>query len=399
MRRYAALVKGLIETLRVRHAGICNVARTGAVLLMKETTPKNKGVTAAATAAALEGMGGGGAGRIAALRAALRDEAAASAARAHGMNRPASPLPPQQALEAATRPLYASLFKPLVRSCEQRLGKRGSAHAGMDAQDLAILAWHKMMRYLAGPNGERVQDEEHFLRLLKAAAGTLFLDALDEQKRKAGPGGLPLELDAPVPGSGVTGTTYADLVNDTMASVAAITAAAPESSPDAFALPKDSRYLALVEELFSGDEAAFRRKYKAVNHRHPRQYRALIMCQLGLFFREEAGRGGRKDAVMARCIRGWVATLGIPPEVWAQVERAATQEEAKADEHASGEHADLKPPEDRGSESSGGKGSGGSRDYLPSGLLSVVNSIYGTNITGAKMLAVLRHDLNKILVR
>ena len=271
--------------------------------------------------------------RVAALRTALR-----SAPDSRGGD--------QRAIEAAASPLIDAFFERLLRFCN-RLTRSAGCGAWLEGEDLAILAWEKMLRYLTGPGGDRVKDDQHFERLLMTAARSCFLDVLERRSHEN-----CIELDAPVGENGESSLRRVDLLPDTRATA------------EELLLPKDSSYLKLVEELFS-DEESFRKTYRQKNQRHPRNYKALVLYQLGAHWREEVGGRSIEDPQLAALIRHYVKLLGVPEDLWEQVERAAMTAETEA----------------RGS-------------YFPD-LLAAVNTVCGTNLNDRGTLAVLRHEMNR----
>ncbi len=276
---------------------------------------------------------------VAALRAALRAQTDRGAA----------------ALDDAAAALLEAFEDTLLGTC-RRLTTAAS-WSGIDADDLAQEAWLKTLRYLAGERGDRVEDAEHFGRLLMKAAKTQFLDMLAQRSGK-----MPVELDAPIGGSSGGGedsastTRRADLLADKGASAAELL------------LPKDSQYLLLVEELFV-NEAQFRLIYRRKDSRHPRNYKALVLYQIGMHWREEVGVGAvAQDPQMADYIRNWVALLGVPSDAWEEIEQAAKAPGPPADENSTG--------------------------VCPV-LLEAVNRVCGTHLKDRRILAVLRHEMNQ----
>ncbi len=247
----------------------------------------------------------------------------------------------QLAVEDAAAPLMEAFFRQLFPLCRKMA--RSAPHLHLDEEDLAALAWQKVLRYLAGPHGDRVRDDEHFGRLLGVAARSAFLDALGAASNRLE------EMDKPLDAESGT-ATHADLVAD------------PAAITDALFLPKDSPYLLVVEELFT-DAQAFRRTYQPHRGRHPRHYQALVLYQIALHWREAAGAPGAEDARMAAYIRHWLRLLGVPPEHWEPIEDAAREPE-------------LDEAEDSGLT-----------------LLTAVNRVCGTKLRGTS-LRVLRHEMN-----
>lgn len=246
--------------------------------------------------------------------------------------------------DEAVRRLVDAFSEPLLVFCK-RLA-RGCPQAGLDGEDLAALAWSKTLRYLAGPRGERVTDAEHFLRVLNTTARQALLDALEKQPQER-----PLELDAPVRGDGNLESLGERLAH-------------PRPTPEACLLPADSDYLALVEELFT-DPEGFHKTYRQKDRRTPRQYQALVLYQVGTLWREEVGTDEIRDPERARFIRDWLHLLGVKPEQWESIERAARQP----------------GPEDN-------------REFCPA-LAEAVNAVCGTHLRSLNLLRVLRHEMNR----
>lgn len=260
---------------------------------------------------------------VAALRAALRGQDRTS----------------RHAVEAAAAPLIDACQVRLLRACDHLA--RSAPHTGWEGADLASEAWEKTLRYLAGVHGDRVQDAEHFERLLLRAARSRFLDILD-----ACSGRRVEALDEPL-GEGPSSATRGDRLPD------------PAATPEEWLLLSDGLYLLLVEELFL-DAPGFHRKYHQKDQRHPRQYQAFVLYQIACCFREEAGVGETADPRMAGCIRRWVHLLGVPEPAWKGIETAA-----------------MAPD--------GGDGP----------LFAAVNLACGTNLRSRATVSVLRHEMNK----
>jgi len=273
--------------------------------------------------------------------------------------------------------LIDDLRRPLLRYCEgltRQTGGRGSQAAaigtgrGIDAEDLAQEAWTKALRYLAGPGGDRVGDDDHLKRLLRCAAKSVFLDRVTK-------GGAPtriLELDAPLAGSGGSGSGDGE-DRSLLDSLAVSTTQRRTEGLSGGLLLADERYAPLIEHLFN-DEEGFHRTYRRKHQRRPRQYQALVLYQLGVFYRAEVMDTGDAEAVGAQDATGaqlmeslidqYVGLLSIPEERWRPVALAA----AVTGEDGAGVHEPI---------------------------LAAVNAVCGTNIRAANMLAVLRYELNQ----
>jgi hypothetical protein len=268
----------------------------------------------------------------------------------------------QRSVDEAAAPLIARCSAPLLRLCDKLA--RSAPQAKLEGEDLALHAWQKMLRYLAADGtGERVLDDEHFERLLLRAARTRLLDVLDQGASRE-----LVELDE-APGGGGAGegtSTRAERLRD------------PGDGPEALLLPRDGRYLKLVEELFA-DEERFRTTYRQTNPRHPRNYKALVLYQIGAHWREEVGDGvgGAGDPAMAGLIRHYVQILGVPAAAWSPIEAAAGAVAPGGDGEAGGDPADGLCPV----------------------LLAAVNRACGTNLRSRATLAVLRHEMNKFAAR
>jgi hypothetical protein len=271
------------------------------------------------------------ASQVAALRAALRDQAGSEPKK-------------QRAVDKAAAPLIARYSGRLLHLCRKLT--RGAPHAALEAEDLALLAWQKVLRYLAGPCGDHVKDDLHCGRLLMTAARSCLLDALGQCAREN-----VIELDRPLGEEGFS-PTRAELLAD------------PRATAEAQLLPGDSVYLKLVEALFT-DEECFNRTYRQHNQRRPRNYQALVLYQIGEHWRDEVGQTLVEDPRRAALLRHYVALLGIPAALWACVEKAAMAPE----------------PEPQSSHAAG--------------LLAAVNAVCGTNLRDQATLKVLRHEMNK----
>lgn len=309
------------------------------------------------------------------LRAALRGDAAIRGASAAARER------------AEVDAFVESLRRPLLRYCEGLVRQSGgigrsvalATDRHVDADDLAQEVWTKTLRYLAGSGGDRVADDEHFRRLLRRTAKTIYLDRMTK-------GGAPshiLELDAPLVFSTGTGAATGEgeerALRDTLA--------APRAAvPAELLFLDDERYAPLIEILFS-DPERFHRTYRRKHQRRPRQYQAFVLYQLGIFFRVEAvsadarSKAGAASAdteegaqLMQELIEQYVTLLGIPEAMWQPVARAAT---------LSGERSAAEGDAD---------GSG-----FDERIMEAVNAVCGTNVRAANMLAVLRYELNQFV--
>lgn len=268
---------------------------------------------------------------VAALRDALR-------------RAPGTAFADRHVLDNAAAPLIDLYWERLLRHCDKLA--RAVPEAGLEGEDLAIDAWKKTLRYLATPAGDRVNEGAHFGGLLWRTARTLFLDALEYHALHR-----MYRLEDPI-APGVSGTTLKDTQLDT------------RPTAEDLLLPSDSRYLRLVEQLFA-DEKQFARRYRQQHQRQPRNYKALVLYQLGLHWREVVGETRIEDREKAEWFRHYAALLGIPQADWERIEAAAmTAADARSD------------------------------GCLPH-LLAVANAICGTRLPGRGMLAVLRHEMNQ----
>lgn len=246
------------------------------------------------------------------------------------------------AVEAAVR-VIARLALPRLSALCERLVRSTNRPVLVDADDLIGMAWEKTLRHLAGPSGDKVKSRTHLIYLLRRAARTCFLDALDDVP--------PIHL---VRAS--DGPAAVDLMESVPDGVASV---------EDLALPLDSRYLDLVRMLFA-DPEGFKKRFRQANQRSPKQYQALVLYQAGYQFAQEALRE-KGDCVMEELLRNAIDTLGIPASVWEPIENSLRA--------ASSETAQVQNAE--------------------SLLLAAVNAVCGTTITSLKTLHVYRFEMNR----
>jgi DNA-directed RNA polymerase specialized sigma24 family protein len=251
--------------------------------------------------------------------------------------------------------------------------------ARIDGADLAQEAWARVLRYLRGANGDRITDDLHLARFLRCAARNCLYDLLGSAPIVAEANSVA--LDAPESSGGPDGGGNG---NGTERRVERIPA--PASLPDILRFAGSGAYSSLIEALFT-DEAAFRRSiHEAGARRHPRQYRALVLYQLGLFLWQET-RGAPPEAVRetGRLLRHFVQALGVPVAWWEAVETAvhSTAWEALDDERDN--------PTDNGDVYSERTAS----EAATTALLAAVNHVCGASLKAGNMLSVLRYDLNQ----
>jgi DNA-directed RNA polymerase specialized sigma24 family protein len=247
----------------------------------------------------------------------------------------------------------------LVRHSELR-GK-------VDGTDLVQDAWLKVMRYLAGPSGDRVQDDTHLLRLIRVAVKSRLLDLLAKP-------GETQPLDGPSNGGrdseGDNGESRWERIPDPDDEEGA-----KKDLGEAIRWGiGDGQYLRLIEALFTS-EAEFRRVCQKPPRRKARHYQAYVLCQLEVYLRSETQGGSDNDAAVsavqeaAALMREYVVTLGVPPAWWQAVEDAGG--------------ATI----DSGSEEEGPRPE----------VIAAVNQVCGTNLKDKGTLAVLRYEFNQLL--
>jgi hypothetical protein len=257
-----------------------------------------------------------------------------------------------RALDEAAGPIMDRMYRPLLRYCDALLRGAPAVRRSMEGEDLALEAWHKSLRHLRGERGDRIVDDQHFERLLRVAARSILLDALDR------------------PATTLHGSTVEiDERDADERSASGVRPPDPLGRPEALLFLGDHRHLQLVELLFT-QESRFRTEFRQTNQRHPRHYRAMVLYELGAFLRSEAV-GGRSDEgtdYMIRLMRRYVSLLGVPPDEWRRIETAALAPLSEAEEAEN----DLIPP-----------------------LRDAVNAVCGTRINGRAFLSVLRYEMNR----
>lgn len=300
---------------------------------------------------------------VTALRAALR---AAQQSVQAGAG-PAAAAAAGAAVETAAQPLIRESYRPLLHYCAAlllRLSPRIGAQ--MEAEDLAQEAWRKSLQYLAGPSGDRVETGLHFARLLRRVARTSLLDTLDAAHHAV----PTVEMDAPTKSYRDSGGSAAGTRGERLTGTAA-----SQRSPESLLLPRDGKYLRLVEELFT-DPEGFHRRYRQQNQRQPHQYQALALYQIAMLAHEQqagTASSGGGDAGMMYWIRHHVALLGISEPLWRRVEQAVARSAER--------HSDINNPAEESDPDMG--------------ILEAVNEICGTRLRTRAHLSVLRHEMNR----
>ncbi len=257
--------------------------------------------------------------------------------------------------EAAARPLVELAYNPLLRYCD-RLAQQPGLRGYIEGADLAQDAWVKVIAHLRGANGERIRDDSHFVAMLNRAAVSRLLDLLPRARR---------EVIAP----------DADAMEGRAAAYGVRASRTPEQET---VLLRDEARLDLIASLFE-DEAAFRRvNQQRKNARHPRQYQALVLYELGEHYqcetetKDEAAQENYGVAIAALFMDKWVSALGVPIALWEPVRAVAAL------------------PPDRNVEPTGG-------DTLDARLAAAVNVVCQTNVRDRKTLAVYRYEINQLV--
>lgn len=272
---------------------------------------------------------------VATLRAALRAPLEANGTR--GVDDGMGALPP----------FWIDTINRTLLAYGNRLA-RNAGLRGVEGGDLVQDAWLKVMSYLAGPNGDRVQDDAHLLRLLRVALKSRLLDLLEK----------PGERSSTVIGRGVN-------IEGGMA------AGMPDLLRES---ASEGRYQRLIEALFAGEEA-FREVCRHPPRRRARQYRAFVLCLAGAFLRNETCGGGEHNPVVATValVRAYMLSVGVPLKIWAPVEAASLAEPSVESVGQSEE------------------------DASDEAILEVVNRVCGTNLRNRATLAVLRYEFNQLV--
>jgi hypothetical protein len=268
--------------------------------------------------------------RVIRLRQALRGEE-----KTGGSGRPAT-------AEDLAAPLIERLYEPLLEHCE-RLLRTANRPLGVEGVDLAQDAWVRLLRHLAGPNGEQIRGEEHLVRLLYRIVRSRFLDLLDRASIRN-----EVDFDAPV--RSASQWTVGEHVMGL------------QRTQEGLFLERDGVYLPLIEALFESDDA-FRARCRRVPRRLAKHYRALVLFQLAETFRCEVAldSGGCLAGAFVDRFRRYVELLGISSADWAAVERVACV--VRSDDAA---------------------------------LFQIVNERCQTRLNGRPIISVLRYELNQL---
>lgn len=198
-----------------------------------------------------------------------------------------------------------------------------------------------------------METDQHLWNLLRCAASNRLVDRLrrhsDELAHQA-----PQDAD----------------VSEEERLESAGAAAQPGPERDALLWGADHRGWRLVELLFRHEER-FHVRFRLVTDRHPRQFRALVLYELGALLHREvntpaATPAGRRQE--CSLMRRYAALLGIPPADWARVEQAAVAEEEDPGDGA-----------------------------LIPGLRDAVNALCDTSVRTRTGLTTLRYELKRIL--
>ena len=162
------------------------------------------------------------------------------------------------AIERDVTPLYTHSLKVITRFAQKlvRKGESTGLNINKDSEDLAYEAFDKVFRLIVGASGDKIQDEQHLLRILFGAVRCLWVDALR----------LPDTQNIRNKSEEVFGT---ERVSDL-------------TTPELAILGKDKTALIALRILFTQGELFGRllRKSK-VSARHYRQYQALALYELG----------------------------------------------------------------------------------------------------------------------
>lgn len=291
------------------------------------------------------------------LRAALREAASAdrtlaAETRVRGQ------------LEDATRPLLDRFVQPLLIWCQDLTAGLpdvpGRAH--LEGADLAQEAWVRVLRYLNGPKGNRVRNDSHLARLLRCTARNYLYDVLGSAPMLAESSAI--SLDAPGSVGGIGQSTEPRQGARLLA---------PEETPDILRFAGSGPQGDLIDALFT-NEAAFRQAGQVAGvRRHPRQFRAYVLYELGVFLWREI-EGAPTDAAeeVAGLLREFTAATGVPAGWWDTVEAVVMN-------HVSADDTDR-------------------NDAIILLLLATVNQLCGASVKAGNALSVLRHDLNQCAV-
>jgi DNA-directed RNA polymerase specialized sigma24 family protein len=270
------------------------------------------------------------------------------------------------AVEAA-RPLVDSLYKMLLLYCDH-LVRESALRERMDGADLAHDTWVKVLRYLSGQGGDRVQDETHLRCLLRLSAKRRLLDLLEqERERRRVEQNTPDTWDS-ADSSGNASETPLERYPDSLATRAI------EAVAGYFA---DGPYGELVEALFEDDET-FRKISQYPVRRRSKHYQAYVVCQMGAFLCREARRdvtgGGIEDGLdreLVRLMQEIAGIIGVPREIWQRVEQAVRNA----------------PP------------CGPGNDGISPELLDAVNRAFDVELHVGNYMSVLKHEMNKFAGR
>jgi DNA-directed RNA polymerase specialized sigma24 family protein len=263
---------------------------------------------------------------------------------------------------AAAQPLIDRLYKMLLSYCDY-LVWQSALRDRLDGADVAHDTWVKVLRYLSGEGGDRIEDENHLRNLLRVSAKRRLLDLLEhEREMRYIEQNVPESWDDPESAQGTALEHYPDT-----AAVQALEAVA--------SVLADGPYRDLVVALFT-DEARFHRLCWSLGHARPRrrlkQYQAFVIAQMATFLRREARRevatdDETLDEGYVRLMREFVRLLGIPAERWERVEEAVRRS----------------PPTLT------------NEDGLCEEILMVINKEFNVELQAGNYMSVLKHELSR----
>ena len=208
------------------------------------------------------------------------------------------------AIERDVTPLYTHSLKIITRFAQKLVtkGERTGLNINKDSEDLAYEAFDKVFRLIVGVNGDKIQNEQHLLRILLGAVRCLWVDALrlpDTQR-------IRLQPSSKIFGSEPVSNL---------------------PTPELALFGKDKTAFVALQILFlQGEQFGRLLRKSKVAARHYRQYQALALYELS-----ERMRSDLLDVeIEARSaiVEFWrhfaQDVIGLSPQKWQLLEFAVT---------------------------------------------------------------------------
>lgn len=267
---------------------------------------------------------------------------------------------------AAAQPLVDRLYRMLLSYCDY-LVRQSALRDRLDGADVAHDTWIKVLRYLSGDGGDRIEDENHLRNLLRVSAKRRLLDLLEhERETRYIEQNVPETWDDPEHAQGTALEHYPD-------------ASAARALEAVAGVLTDGPYRDLIVALFT-DKAGFQRLCWSLGNARPRRrlkhYQAFVIAQMATFLRREARHeavagGETLDEGYTRLVREFVRMLGVPEERWESVEEAV-----------------RRSPPTRANE-----------DGLCEAVLAVINEEFDVDLQAGNYMSVLKHELGRFAGR